>query len=254
MAVSREVGARDAAGSDDGQRSFDVLPQTSAIEPTARGRKKGHRLVEQRRILARDQVARQAEQRPEDDVAVRIAGTQIALALEEREPLRPVAVRVLRGKDAQQQVTHRLRAAQRQQHLERSLADVARAPSAARILLEPARRQVMHQRVVQVPGQNVGQACHVARQGAVGRHRPLWQRNRVDRGGARTDQTPDDAQAERSDGSAGDADEGLAARGAVAEQQFIATHALESASRQGTDAEPAAPKPGRQAAALWNTD
>ena len=193
MSVGREVRARDAALSNDGQCTFDVLPQTSALRQTARGRKEGHQLIEQRRILARDQVARQAEQRPEDDVAVRIAGTQLALALEERKPLRPVAVGVLRREDTQQQVTHRLRAVKRQQHLERSLANVARAPSAARILLEPARRQVVHQRVMQVPRHDVGQAGHVASQRAVGRSRPLWRRNGVHCGGARANQASDDA-------------------------------------------------------------
>ena len=72
------------------------------------------------------------EQRPEDDVAVRVGRPDAALALEEHEPLRPVAVGVLVGEDAQQQVAQRLPAAERQQQLDRTLADVARAPAAAR--------------------------------------------------------------------------------------------------------------------------
>ena len=50
------------------------------------------------RIAASSDASRycaERQQRPEDDVAVRIAGTDAALALEEHEPLRPVAVGVL---------------------------------------------------------------------------------------------------------------------------------------------------------------
>ena len=79
---------------------------------------------------------------------MRIAGADGALALEEHEPLRPVAVGSLRLHHPQQQITHRRGVAEREQQLDRALADVARAPAAARVLLEPARRQVVDERVV----------------------------------------------------------------------------------------------------------
>ena len=82
----------------------------------------------------------------------------VAIALEEHEPLRPVAVGVLRAHHAQQQVADRLDAPERQQQLDRTLADVARAPAAARVLLQAARRQVVHERVVREPGHDVGDA------------------------------------------------------------------------------------------------
>ena len=81
------------------------------------------------------------EQRPEHDVAVRVAGADRALALEEHEPLRPIAVRILRTHHAQQQIAHRRGVAEREQHLERALTDIARAPPAARVLLETPRRR-----------------------------------------------------------------------------------------------------------------
>ena len=59
---------------------------------------------------------------------------------------------------AQQQVAHRLDAAEREQQLDRALADVARAPAAAGVLLEAARREVVHERVVREPGHDVGDA------------------------------------------------------------------------------------------------
>src|SRR5262249_9408156 len=45
-----------------------------------------------------------------------------------------------------------------QQQLDRTLADIARAPTAAGVLLQPARRQVMHERVLCEPRNDVGDA------------------------------------------------------------------------------------------------
>ena len=97
-------------------------------------------------------------QRPEDDVAVRIAGPDVALAVEEHEPLRPVAIGILLPHHPQQQIADRLEATEREQQLHRSLADVARAPAAAGVLLEAARRQVMHERIVREPRHDVRDA------------------------------------------------------------------------------------------------
>ncbi len=122
-----------------------------------------HRRVEERGIVRGEQILREREQRPEDDVAVRVAGADAALALEEHEPLRPVAVGILRREDAQQQIAERREAAEREQQLDRPLADVARAPAAARVLLEPARREVVDQRIVREPGQDLGDAADLGR-------------------------------------------------------------------------------------------
>ena len=61
----------------------------------ALGMEEGQVLVQERRVLRGQEVLGQGQQRPEDDVAVGIAGPDIALALEEHEPLGPVAVGVL---------------------------------------------------------------------------------------------------------------------------------------------------------------
>ena len=154
--VGREPRARDHARVDHAERALDVLPDRCVLGARVALRvEERHRRVEDRRIVGREQVLREREHRPEDDVAVRIVRADAPLALEEHEPLRPVAVRVLVAVDAQQQVAHRLAATQREQQLDGPLADVARAPAAARVLFETARREVVDQRVVREPGQDV---------------------------------------------------------------------------------------------------
>jgi hypothetical protein len=86
---------------------------------------------------------------------VRVAGTDGGVALEEHEPLRPVAVSLLRFHHPQQQVAHRCVVAVREQQLHGALADVARAPAAARELLEPARGEVVDEGVLVQPGQQL---------------------------------------------------------------------------------------------------
>ena len=56
---------------------------------------------------------------------------------------------------------------EREQQLDRALADVARAPAAARVLLEPARREVVDQRVVREPGQDLLRAARRRRRAAL---------------------------------------------------------------------------------------
>jgi hypothetical protein len=86
---------------------------------------------------------------------VRVTGPDRAFALEEHEPLRPVAVRVLVAEHAQQQVAHGLGAPECEQQLDGPLTDVARAPAAARVLIEPARSEVVDQRIVREPRQDL---------------------------------------------------------------------------------------------------
>ena len=186
---------------------------------------------------------------------MRVAGAVRAVALEEHEPLRPVAVGVLRRVGAQQQVAHRRRAAQGQQHLQRTLADVARAPAAARVLLQPARRQVMHERVVDEPGHDLGELCDAAGQRAVRRRAQAQprQRRRVGSRGRR-DEAAVQCQPALRRGAELDAQEGLRARAAVDVQQFVAADALEARARRRLDDEAAAREASREIADRWRRD
>ena len=103
---------------------------------------------------------RQGQQRPVDDIAVRVPGPNAALALEEHEPLRPVAIGVLLTKYPQQQVTEGRELPDGQQQLHGTLGDITGAPAAARILLESSRSQEVDQCVVGKPWQDFGHAAH----------------------------------------------------------------------------------------------
>jgi hypothetical protein len=136
-----------------------------------------HDGVEHRHVVGREHVVRERQERPEDDVAVRVVGADAAIAIEEREPLRPVAVRVLLPEDAQQQITDRRPAADREQQLDRALAHVARPPAPAGELLEAARREVVHHRVAREPRQDLLQCRQAGRE----RARVRWMDRHVDR-------------------------------------------------------------------------
>ena len=169
---------------------------------------------------------------------MRIPSADAAVALEEHEPLRPVAVGVLRGEHAQQQVPHRPGFVQRQQHLGGPLADIARAPAAARKLLQPARRQVVDQRVVAEPGQHVDQARQRGRRRAAGcaaGQGDQGQGGVVLRGTCRFDQVTGDAQAERCGRPAADADKGQQRR--PAEQQLGAADRVDICAGQRREQE-----------------
>ena len=112
--VRHEVCVRDDARRDDRQRPLGVRPHGGALRVIGSDRvEERHDGVEDRPVVGGQEVLRQRVQRPEDDVAVRVGRPDIAFALEEHEPLRPVAVGVLIGKDAQQEVAQRLPAAER---------------------------------------------------------------------------------------------------------------------------------------------
>ena len=74
---------------------------------------------------------------------MRISGADVALALEEHEPLRPVTIGILLAENSAQQIPHRLETAEREQQFDWSLADIASAPAAAGILFQTARRKVV---------------------------------------------------------------------------------------------------------------
>ena len=164
VAVGRQACTRNHAPLDQRERALHVRQHAGALRlRVALGMEIRQLLVEKRGIVAGQQVLCECEQRPEHDVAVRISRTDAALAFEEHEPLRPIAVLVLVAEYAQQQLAHRFRAPEREQQLDRTLAHVARAPAAARVLLEPARREMVYPRVVREPGQDGRNARHVHR-------------------------------------------------------------------------------------------
>ena len=164
VAVGRQARTRDHAPLDQRERALDVRQHAGVLRlRVALGMEVRQLLVEQRGIVAGQQVLREREQRPEHDVAVRVSRADAALAIEEHEPLRPIAVLVLVAEHAQQQLAHRCRAPEREQQLDRTLAHVARAPAAARVLLEAARREMVYPRVVREPGQDGRNARHIRR-------------------------------------------------------------------------------------------
>lgn len=220
MAVGHQGRAFDMTLADDGERALGVLPDGGDLAI-----KVGQRGVEQHCVLARQQVAGQAQERPEDHVAMRIAGANLALSVEEHEPLRPVAIGVLGREHLRQQRAHRRHLVERQQHFERALADIARAPAAAGELLQPARRQEVDQRVVAEPGQDVDQALGRIGVRGVGRDRQLRQGRRVRRCGLALHQAALDAQPEIGRHAAAEADKGQGT--GLAKQQLGSAHLFE---------------------------
>jgi len=90
------------------------------------------------------------QQRPEDDVSVRILAAVVALAFEHAEPLRPIAVGCCWAKAR----VRRSRKASKRRGEEHFKGPASRraSPVAAGILFEPAWSKVMDERVVDEPG------------------------------------------------------------------------------------------------------
>ncbi len=152
MAVRGQRSARDDALLNYGQGTLYVLPYRRSLASVRPARiEKGDALIQQAGICGCDEVLGQDQHWPKDNIAMGIARPDVALAFEEHEPLWPISVCVLRAHHAQEQIAYGLSAAQRKQHFDGPLADVARAPTAARVLLQASRRQVMHERVVCEP-------------------------------------------------------------------------------------------------------
>ena len=91
-----------------------------------------------------------------------------ALALEKHEPLRPVAVGVLVAEDPHENVADRLRATEGEQQFHRPLGHVAGAPATAGILFQTTRGEVVDERVMDEPGQDLGQSLDLPGKGAFG--------------------------------------------------------------------------------------
>ena len=156
MAVGGQPGPGDHPRADHLERPLDVLPHCGLFRlDLALRMEEGQGLLQKRRVVRGEEVLGQREQRPEYDVAMGIAGPNGALALEKHEPLRPVAVGVLVAKDPHQDVADRLRAAEGEQQFHRALGHVAGTPAAAGILFQTTRGEVVDERVMDEPGQDL---------------------------------------------------------------------------------------------------
>jgi hypothetical protein len=100
------VGAGDEAVANDHQRPFEVLQDRPLLGlfVVTLGMKERHNFVQDRRNFRSCQVLGEGQRWPEYDVAVGIAGPDIPFPFEEHEPLRPVAVGVLRLEHTNQQI------------------------------------------------------------------------------------------------------------------------------------------------------
>ena len=111
----------------------------------------GDRLVEEGEVVGRLDIVAERLERPDDDVAMAVPVADVGIGLE-HEPLRPVAARlVLLGEDDPQDLLDRRVVLEREQELDRALADVAGAPGGAGVLLEAVRHGEMDHRVVREP-------------------------------------------------------------------------------------------------------
>ena len=234
--VGRELRARDDARRDDRERPLDVLPHGRALGlivavrhgRTARPRR-GSRRRRRRagtgpaRAPARRR-CRRASRRPD-----------VALAIEEHEPLRPVAVGVLVAKTR----SSRSRSGSQRPSASSSSTGpwhTSRVPQPPPgVLLEPARREVVDQRVVGEPGQDVLQPRHVGgeRTAAGGRSATgpvMLVQNRVVRRlvalpAASDDRaTPGDAETDAPAPGPSRTQERLPAGSAVGEQHLVSAH------------------------------
>ena len=172
----------------------------------------GDRLVEEAEIVGRLDIVAERLQRPDDDVAVAVAVADMGVGLE-HEPLRPVAaVLVLLGEDDREDLAHRRSCSERQQELDRPLADVARAPGGAAVLLEPVRHGQVDHRVWASQGSSASSAATTSASPRRRRSRVTWLQKRAAAARAAASSTPPGiAVGERSRprrGRSSDADDG----------------------------------------------
>ena len=96
---------------------------------------------------------------------MRIPRADVALALKEHEPLRPITVGVLLSEDPAQEIPDRLKAAQREQQFHRPLTDIAGPPAATGVLFQTPRGQVVNERVMHEPGEDIARPRRSRSQG-----------------------------------------------------------------------------------------
>ena len=226
VAVGRQGGAGYATPPDDAECPVHMPQDRRRPAPAVRRAIEGHLGIEEGAIARAQHMARCGEQRPEDDVAMRIPRPQLPLALDELKPLRPVAVLVLRGEDPQQEVPRGFGAVQREQHLQRTLAHVAGAPAPTGILLEPARRQVVHQRIVEPPRQHLREPSYLGRSSTLPRCAQPGKWRGQGRGMHVGHEPAEQIQAEGVAGRAFEDEERQPSRLPIREQAPVAVHAL----------------------------
>ncbi len=96
-----------------------------------------HLLGKDADIAARLDIVGERLQRPDDDVAMRVAGADVGIG-QQHEPLRPVGrLPVLLGEERAQDAVHLGVVAHGEQELDRTLTDIARAPGGAGMCSSP---------------------------------------------------------------------------------------------------------------------
>ena len=140
MTVGREAGSGNDPALDQVQGALDMLPHGGLFGGgIAVGVEERQGFIQQPRIAGGGEILGQGQNGPIDDVSVGISRPDVALAVEEHEPLRPVTIGILLPEDPAQEITDGFEAAERQQQLHRPLADIAGAPAAAGVLFQAAR-------------------------------------------------------------------------------------------------------------------
>ena len=105
VAIGCQMGTRNDPCGHDAERPFDMRPQCGRLGVVVALRvEERHHLVEQRRIFRGQKVLRQGQNRPQDNVTVRFARADVPLAVEKHEPLRPIAIRILRRVQAHEKI------------------------------------------------------------------------------------------------------------------------------------------------------
>ena len=166
VAVGRQRRPGDGQRLDPVQRPREVLLDRRRCGGTVVA-DEGHLGSEDRCVADREQVLTDRQQRPVDDVAVGVLLAVLSRGRHELERLRPVAAGVLGAQHPQQHIPDLVVAVQCGQQADRPLADVAGAPPATGVLLEPAGREVVHQGVVGEPREGVGDGRDLGRLGGV---------------------------------------------------------------------------------------
>src|ERR1700676_3951877 len=97
VAIGGQSSAGDDALFDHRERALHVLPQRLAFARLLTARLEEWQVfIQHTGIAGGNEILPEKQERPEDYIAVRIPGADGALAFEEHEPLRPIAVSVLR--------------------------------------------------------------------------------------------------------------------------------------------------------------
>ena len=206
--------------------------------------KEGHALLEERLIATGFKVLGRGEEWPENDVPVRVVRTNIALAMQVHEPLRPVPIRVLISKHFQKQGPNRFELSDGKEVLDGPLRHVTGSPAPARILLETPRCQKVNQGIVREPRENLGhfkEGCRAFSWHTQPRSRSLPVAIGIRHGDFTRvlDEVPHDLKTGVSRSCRDDADERLASGDSIRKEERIIRDRLKEGSRERIDLEAA---------------